>query len=285
VDSQMLEAIQACPRLYKYKFIDNLRPLKKSEYLDKGSLLHECLEIFYLSYEEKYEERIKLAIAHGQKYSIGIALPIEDCNEVIFQFKEYAEHYKMDGWKPLVINGIPLVEHCFSVILHEDEEIKIIYSGKIDLIAETPVGKIIVDHKSESRRSEPSTLTNQFIGYASALQIYSVWINKVGFQKTLSRNDRFRRIMKSYNPGWIEEWKIGVVQDIKDAVRTIQAGDFRGRFVSCDRYTWGCDYKSLCETTEDNRVFKAKVFFQVGEQWDPYHSKKSTISGAGKEGE
>jgi hypothetical protein len=181
----------------------------------------------------------------------------------------------MDGWKPLVApDGKPMVEQTFSVVLYEDPTIKIIYSGKIDLVADTPVGIIIVDHKTESRKSDPSTLTNQFVGYANALKIYNVWINKIGFQKTLSRADRFRRYIKPYNPDWVEEWKQGVIEDVKSAALDIQNNTFRPNFSACDRSFWGCEFKILCETTADNRKFKARTFFKVGDPWDPYHSKK-----------
>jgi len=280
IDSQWLETLQECHRKMDYKFVKNLRPIKTSEALEKGSLLHEILDIFYQSYGEAYDERVKLAIAHGQRYAIKLSLPMEDCSAVIFQFREYADHYKMDGWRPLLAPDstgkmIPLIEHTFSIVLHEDEEIKIIYSGKIDLVAETPVGIILVDHKSESRKSDPSTLTNQFIGYVNALKIYNMWINKVGFQKTLSRAERFRRYIKSYNPDWVEEWKVGIIQDIKRAALALQSGVCYPNFTACDRSFWGCEYKSLCETTKDNREFKAKTFFMVGEPWDPYGKPKN----------
>lgn len=274
VDSQWLETLQACHRKMKFKFVDNLRPIKTSEALEKGSLLHEILEVFYTCYTEPYDERVKLAINHGLQYSIKLSLPIDECNAVIFQFREYADHYKMDGWKPLVANGIPLVEHRFSTVMHEDDEIQIIYAGKIDLIAETPVGIIIVDHKSESRKSDPSTLVNQFIGYAFALKIYNVWINKIGFQKTLSRAERFRRYIKAYSPDWVEEWRVGVIQDIKEAALALQSDNCRPNFSACDRSFFGCEFKMLCETTADNRKFKASTFYEVGEPWDVYHTKK-----------
>lgn len=274
IDSQWLDSMQACHRQMKFKFVDNLRPVKKSEYLEKGDLLHQTLDTFYTAYELPYNERIKAAVEHGKNHAIKLSLPMEDCNEVLYQFQEYAEHYRMDGWLPAVANGIPLVEHTFSIVFHEDDDIKIIYCGKIDLIAQTPVGLIIVDHKSESRRSDPSTLTNQFIGYANALQIYNVWINKIGFQKTLKREERFRRILKSYNKEWVAEWKVGVIADIKRAAEALQTGKIHPNFTACDKFTWGCDFKILCETTADNREFKARTFFTVGEPWDPYHTKK-----------
>jgi len=193
VDSQILNEIQNCARKAELAHIKNLRPLEKADALEKGDLMHKMLQTYYslklgqvsadlwdslteagVNPSDKPQDA---AISGGYFFAAKSSLPEDISQEVIFQFREYVDHYKHDSWSPLA------VEEVGSKIMYEDEDLKIIYSFKIDLIAEK--GNIVApfDHKTGSTTKEPSSLSNQFIGYAWALGSNTVIVNKIGFKR------------------------------------------------------------------------------------------------------
>jgi len=46
VDSQLLNAVQSCSTKAKFSFIENLQPQTKAVALEKGDLIHKCLEVY-----------------------------------------------------------------------------------------------------------------------------------------------------------------------------------------------------------------------------------------------
>jgi PD-(D/E)XK nuclease superfamily len=279
VDSQIINTFQACPAKCNYSFNMNLHPPEKAEALEKGDLMHKMLEIYYwfqldtVTDNEVMKELIDNGLIRGSEnvvefctrcgrfFSAKMNLPAEEVEETIYQFREYCLYYAHDSWHPLA------VEEVGSKVLFESEDLKIIYNFKIDLVAEQ--GKIIApfDHKTAKRRSEPSSLSNQFIGYCYGLGLNNIVINKIGFQKTLSPKERFNRFILTIDDARIKEWINNTVFWVMRMRESMEMNYWPMNLTSCDKYS-GCIFSKLCESDPESRLYKIERDYNVEKPWD-----------------
>lgn len=285
LDSQMLSAYQKCPTKFNYQFRQNLRTSDKAEALEKGGLMHNLLEVAYPmkmtsfkqrdNFMELQEAGFKIpenpnhdvirnfADSVSSYYAIKMNLPEDEVRTVVHHFNEYWEYYRHDTWNPLA------VEEVGSKVMYEDDDIKIVYTFKIDLIAE--LGKTIApwDHKTSKRRSEPNSMSNQFIGYCYGLSLNNIVINNIGLQKTLSPKERFQRFILTIDDARIEEWRINTIKEVLDMRNSVNANEFRMRFTSCNDFSSGCSYLPLCESSPEGRLYRIERDYKIEEAWDP----------------
>lgn len=284
LDATILNTFMSCARKAKYSFIDNLRPPDKEEALERGDLIHKMLEVYYSLQLKNFEFNTEVwkeilqsgikaptkndlsttrdfAISTGRYFSTKMTLPSEEVEESIYQFREYCNYFSHDSWSPLA------VEEVGSKILFENEEFKFIYNFKIDLIAEQ--GRIIApfDHKTSRRRSEPSSLSNQFIGYCYGLGLNNIVINKIGFQKSLTPAQRFNRYILTIDDVRIAEWVDNTISWCARIIEAKESDSWPMNLTSCDKYS-GCIYASLCETDPESRLYKIERDFKVDKPWD-----------------
>lgn len=285
IDSQILSTIQSCARKTLYNFIMHVQPQEKAEALEKGSLMHAMLEIYYgllgnCGNREKSDvwqpvlaanlippdtgnkdDIIRYAVTCGQFLAGKTELPFEEAEEAIYQFTEYAKHFYNDEWKPLA------VEEVGSRLLYEDDNVRFIYNFKIDLIAQK--GNLIApfDHKTGSRRQNPSSLSNQFIGYAFGIDSQHVIVNKIGFQKTLKPSERFNRYILTIDKDRVEEWIDNTIFWCFTLLNHIDNQIWPMNLTSCDKYS-GCIYSSLCEANPKGRNWRIERDYTIGKPWD-----------------
>jgi hypothetical protein len=277
-DASILNVIQNCFRKAQYSFIYNLQPHEKEESLEKGDLMHKMLEPYYsMIGPQKYDTPVwnelasagifpkgdpaQVAIDAGMYFSTKLQIPLEISEEVIKHFRDYAEFYRFDQWHPLA------VEEVGSKVMHEEEDLQIIYNFKIDLIAEK--GEVIApfDHKTGRMRKDPLSLSNQFIGYCYALNCNHIVMNKIGFQKTLTPAERFQRFVFSIDNERIEEWRQNAIWWTKLYAKCIEDDQYPMNLTSCDKYS-GCIFKRICESDPASRDFKLMRDFNTVEKWD-----------------
>lgn len=294
MDSQILNGIQACARKTQYSFVEHLSLPGKAGALERGSLLHTCLEVYdglFLddgpnlesqtwkelkesgiipSWSEVYtnpyqkshpQEARAFAIEAGRFYAAKMDLAGEDIDATIYQFSEYTKHFENDGWHVLA------VEEVGSKVLYESEHFKVIYNFKIDKVAEK--GNLIMpwDYKSSSRRQEISSLSNQFIGYCWGLNLKQMMVVKIGFQKTLKPSERFERQILQYSTARIAEWVQNAVDSAQILANAISDNYFPMNLTSCDKYS-GCIYRTICEKDPSSREWEIDKHYVKGEPWD-----------------
>jgi hypothetical protein len=284
IDATILNTFQSCERKAQYSFIDNLRPPEKAEALERGDLVHKMMEIYYslqlknfdfetevwheiiasgikAPVDRRFQSIRDFSISVGRYFSTKMTLPTEEVEESIFHFKEYCNYYEHDSWNALA------VEEVGSKVLFENEEFKFIYNFKIDLVAEQ--GRVIApfDHKTSKRRQEPSSLSNQFIGYCYGLSLNNIVINTIGFQKTLSPQQRFNRYILTIDDARIKEWTENTINWCARILEAQESDSWTMNLTSCDKYS-GCIYSSLCETDPESRLYKIERDFKVDKPWD-----------------
>jgi len=270
IDSQILNSFQSCQTKFYYDFVLNVKTLIKPVAFDKGDLLHYMLKFHYkmirhnqrkAGKEIPYSEIVKTCITKAEKYLVSLDLDSELGTEVIKTYYDYSEYYRNCSWQILE------VEKPFARVIHEDENIKIIYCGIIDLLTNVA----IVDHKSSSRRGTPSGLSNQFMGYAYSLDVHNVVINKVGFQKTLKNEEKFERHTKSYPTDNLNEWKENTIKvglEIYKGLNDVLELQKNKNFTSCDKYS-GCIFQRICESSPEAREFVIQKDYRIGDSWKP----------------
>lgn len=272
IDSQLLNSIQSCAFKTDLHFNKNLRPTFKAGYFETGDLLHVIFKVFYTLRMKRpdlsYGRCIDLAIRVGREHAAtNLATDVEDCEEVVFHCSEYFKHYEGEFWRPLY------VEKPFATTIYESEEdnLRVIYEGIVDLGVDSMAGEAVVDHKSASRNADSTYigLSNQFRGYAYCLKVNNVIVNKVGFQKTLKPKDRFVRIPISYDQTVLDEWASNTIWWAQQLVFHIEQDTWPQNFTSCDKYA-GCIYRKLCHNEPGpSREWLMSTEYVVGEKWNP----------------
>ena len=265
LDATMLNTLQACPYKLNLQFILNLRGLTKPHFLDEGSLIHVMLWMYYQLKRDRvpFQERVERSLMYGRLMSPDLDLSMDECEIMYYQFKEYCKYYEDEDWSPIAF------ERPFSVLIYEDENLKVLYEGRVDLIVRISGGEqLVVDHKTMTRRSDLDQMSNQFMGYSYCLGINTVCVNRIGFQKTLAPKERFTRPMTSYNKERLEEWKANVIYWAKRGDEMILDGQFPMNQTSCDKFG-GCFYRPLCLAPQRTRSYLAMRNYKIGEEWTP----------------
>src|SRR6266404_7367247 len=100
IDSQKLNMMQLCARKFKFSFTENIEPIIKEVYFERGSLLHDMLKIYYNS--RKYGTRwvvnnrthadiVAACVKAGRQLAARMQLQLEDVEDVIDTFQQYTE--------------------------------------------------------------------------------------------------------------------------------------------------------------------------------------------------
>jgi hypothetical protein len=290
-DSQILNTVQLCSRKYEYSFLRDLDPILKPDYFEKGDLLHKMLQVYYnlrkyrirwslnSSKSKKIEsfthaDIVDICAFVGNVYARRMQLDLEDVENVIVAFRGYCTYRSDDGW-----DRILAVEQTGLFELFENEEWKILYQVKIDLILELVNVPIMpVDHKSVGKRQsdvigpDGSTfnqqqLSNQFLGYTKALGTNNIIKNDVGFQKTLKPPEKFVRHLLSYTNDSLQEWVAESAWWLIRAAREQEIGLYPRNLTSCDKYG-GCIFRYVCKSDRVLREEKLNILTEKRKHWD-----------------
>jgi len=302
MDSQILSTLMSCGRLTDFRFNQDLTSTGgKSNSLECGSLVHVFLEYYYKGLRagkmrvkciEEGFEAAKLYL-NGCEHCIAAANPPEgqkimpcafhqhgdftgckntpDTSEknrlgwqYVFQvIMQYLDKYKADSWVPLEI------EHVKGTLLYEDAEISVIWKAKFDLIVDTNQQVFPVDHKTMSQRRPTLSLNNQFMGQCILTNSRNMVVNKIGFQKSLSKEEQFERVMISYSKDRLEEWRNVIVPYwARQMVKYNNTGYWPPNFTHCENKYGICPFKEVCESDRNMRAETIKLNFIKGKTWD-----------------
>jgi hypothetical protein len=277
-DSQILTTFQECAEKYYLTFIENLKPAHPVDPLVKGDVMHTGLEAYYRYLKAGLAGEQSRPLLHTQAVEIAAVemdakaalngISLELAEEVKKATLEYLDFYRNDDLVPLEI------EEPFIMVLYESpkDDLRICYAGKIDLVATASRYQwkpVPFDNKSTTRNQTPSGRSNQFFGYTVALDTSQLVVNRIGFQKTLSAAERFKRIPLSYPPEYRQRWVRNTIKWGYKLVFALENQQYEENLSSCDKYS-GCAMKPICESINpEAREWVIQSKYITGEKWDP----------------
>jgi PD-(D/E)XK nuclease superfamily len=268
IDSQILDAFSKCERLFQISFIENLRKKDESYSIDRGSLCHDILQKYYLEYKasrNKIASQIK-GIEYGRsRVNHYEAIDVPRGMSILDNMREYFNYYMNERWLPID------VEKIHKKVIYEDDEITVLYVGKIDVSvtgesADIPL--MPIDHKTYDRWFEPLATENQFTGYAVLLDVKHITVNKIGFQTTYPPEKKFRRVKLTYTEERKYEWIHNTAAIAKDIVFALENNRFPMRRTQCGLYG-GCKGLDICNIDPRARDGIKEKLYKVTEDWNP----------------
>lgn len=282
LDASVLTSLMSCERLTEFVYIQNLQPITgKGNSLEIGSLLHKMLEVYYRTIRDGFSKQLAIGngLIAGDQYILegedgtGLKNTYADntkhkngsidkigYNYVKNTFEQYCDFYKNDFWVPLETEVVK------GKVIYEDEEVRLLWKAKLDLIVDTNNGILPVDHKTMRQKRDTLSLNNQFMGQCILMETRSVVINKIGFQQSLKAEEKFTRHVMSYSASRLAEW-LGIAAYYAKYYTSLAEGQyFPPRFSHCDKF-FGCTFKRICESDMNMREELLREYFVVGEPW------------------
>jgi hypothetical protein len=268
LDATILSTAMSCARLTDLRFNQHLQAKDgKSKSLETGSIVHTILENYYRSVIDgkSRNDAIAIGMASGRTY-VETDVNNADDKEIEWTFttmEQYFEHYKNDSWTPLE------VEVTKGSVLYEDDEIRVLWKAKLDVMVDTNQGIYPVDHKTMKQRRETVSLNNQFMGQCILSNTRGVIINKIGFQSSLKPADKFQRVLIPYTADRLMEWQSIILPHwAKQIAMWNETGYFPPNFTHCENKYGICQFRDHCEADRQMREEVLKQAFEVGEVWD-----------------
>jgi len=271
IDATLFTNVQSCARKTDFRHNHNLVHKRgKSVNLEMGSIAHKYLEIYYKS----IIQGLSRAQAQGQAYIAAKEFcndptEVHNCTDedkvlALDTCEQYLEFYKNDHWIPLA------VEEVRKKLFYEDNEIRILWKAKLDWVADTNQGVYPIDHKTMKQRRDTRSLNNQFMGQCIVMNTRLMFVNKIGFQKTLKPEEKFTRAPINYTYDRLLEFQSEIVPYwCKIYLMYQESGYWPPNFVSCEN-KWGfCEYYGVCEIDRIMRQETLEHDFEIGEPWDP----------------
>ena len=192
----------------------------------------------------------------SEGYKVGWKWVLQTC-------EEYFDYYKNDYWVPIETEVVK------RKILYKDNEIRIMWKAKLDLIVDTNQGIYPVDHKTMKQRSDSLNLNNQFTGQCLILDTRGMMINKIGFQKSLKPEEKFQRVLMSYSADRLMEWQSEILPYwAYQLLQYTESGYWPPNYSNCEGKYGNCVFHKVCSGDRNMRETELKREFKVGMKWD-----------------
>lgn len=276
IDSQFLSTYMSCPAKYNYVFNRHLIPIRgMSKSIQKGLLTHDAVNAYYKviiegkDYQEASKAGVEKAKENCTKYE---NLEPEDSLEVFQTLIEFFKHISNSFWIPL------FAEQYFKKVVYQDDKLRlrIILTGRIDLAFRTPqIPLLPVDIKTESERWFHSQMSNQFKIYCIACGVNLLGVQRIGFQKSLKNEEKFKMEMIPYDPDILEEFRtVTLPYYAKQMLLSYEDNYWPMNTASCISGHFACQFSDkydggICNVSRNVREQKLARWFKVGEEWDP----------------
>lgn len=284
LDASKIDLFETCPA--RYNFRHNLNKINapihlstKRNALDLGSLAHNGLEVYYKALRDgiHYDDRMASTLL---KIRTLAASPDtsnsrpDEVDEILHAIEESCNYWRAEDENSLEVLE---VESPFAYELFSDENIRIILSGKIDLLVNFHgVGRsssytnLPMDHKTYTRESPLLRKSNQFINYCNACKSNFLVVNRIGLQKSKSPEDKYKRLPLSYDPIYIQDWKDNLnTMILNEYVTAVATEKWPEKPTSCNKFNRLCEYFPICDSSGlDSKMMKLATEYVDAPVWD-----------------
>lgn len=287
LDASVLTALMNCETYLNYRYNMNLIPIAgKGNPLDAGSLVHLILQEYNRSLiaGKNRSDSIQIGMQAGHTFytTESTNIPEENVkgdrgqlkeigyNYIVSTMEQYFDRWKNSHWTPIE------AEQVVGHIIYEDDEIRILYKAKIDLMVDTYQDGICpVDYKTMKQKRDALSLNNQFRGQAILTKARTVYIEKIGWQSSLKPEDKFTRQPMSFSAAILAEQIETIVYYAKTLIALKEGNYYPQRFTYCDKWG-GCLFRYVCEADPGNRQRMIDQHFIENPDgpWDPGNEKQ-----------
>lgn len=291
LDASKIDLFETCPARYNYRYNLNKvlpqsskAPLQRDA-LDLGTLAHEGLGVYYtlLGQGVHFNDRMQAALMKIRELSSDpdkSHSSVDEVNLLSRAIEESCDYWRVEDENSLEVLA---VEQPFAYVLYEDETVRIILSGKIDLLVNfRGIGRnasyenLVIDHKTYSRDSAVLRKSNQFINYCNAVGSVFLVVNRIGLhdpdaKKPKTAEEKHKRIPLSYDPVYLQSWKDNLTRMLLNEYLTCVAQDeWPEKPTSCNKFNRLCEYYAVSDTSGsiEDKIFKLNSEYIDGEIWD-----------------
>lgn len=281
LDASKIDLFETCPARYNFRHNHNktLPMIHKAKALDLGSLAHAGEEVYFklLALGVHYDDRISAALNKIRELSSNpdeSNLDTEEVAPLLSAIEQSCDYWRAEDENCLEVLE---VEQAFAYVLYEDDTVRIIISGKIDLLVNfhglgrnASYERLPIDHKTFSRDSQVLRKTNQFINYCNAVDSNYLVVNRIGLAKTTKTEDKFRRIPLSYDPIYIKDWKDNLTSMLmNEYLICVAEGSWPEKPTSCLKFNRLCEYYDICDSSgKDVKISKLESNYIDAPEWD-----------------
>lgn len=244
LNSHSLSSFQRCPKSHEYTDIIKLEPRKDYRPFKRGGVITLALANYYEGLRLE-QNKVDLITNIHQFIATHSDLSEEDQGLISTRFLRYCKYYKNETL------GTIAIEKGFSKVIYEDKFVYFAYEGTPDLVGYYPsIPILVMDHKSESRKSDIYTFNNQFLGYCFGVGTEIGQINYFGLQETGKPEEWFRRTTIDFKKEQIDAWKADTIKWFYRIAQARKSKDFL-RTHQCEGKYGVCQFHKLCEITEE----------------------------------
>jgi hypothetical protein len=286
LDSSKIDLFETCPQRYDYRHNRNkdLPVHKRAEALDKGTLIHEGFGVYYTLLQQgvAFNDRIQACLMKIRELSSHPDHSWLDPDDV--KILLHAAETSLDYWRAEDENCLEIltVEQPFAFVLFEDDYVRFIISGKIDLLCnfhgvgnQSSYTNLVFDHKTYSRDGIVLRLSNQFCCYASAADTNYLFVNRIGLhdpdvKKPKPTEEKFKRLPITYDPIYLQQWKDNLIKMLSQEYLTcISTGYWPLKPTSCNKFNRVCEYYDVCDSSgQPAKDFKLEGNYVDVPVWD-----------------
>lgn len=278
-----LKLFKHCKKKFKYAHLmrKTVPVYEKPKPLDFGTLGHIGEESYFndlakgIHFNDRIHNalmKIKATASDATSSNVNI---VEELPILENAFSQSCEFWRFEDEHLEIL----AIETPFDYVLYEDDYIRIIISGKIDLLVNKPgmgggasYTNLPYDHKFISRDFPSDRLDDQFINYTVPTGSNFLIVNKVGMQKTLKPEEKFKRIPLSYDPLIVQQWKDNTIETIlNEYLNSVVKDSFPMNEGSCRKFGRLCEFYQVCDSSgEAAKKFKLESQYVDREKWDKY---------------
>lgn len=286
LDASKIDLFETCPKRFDFRHNHNkgLPIIQKAKALDLGTLAHEGLGVYFKLLGEgvHYNDRMQACLMKIREISSDPEQSNSEPEEASRLLR--AVEQSCDYWRAEDENCVEVLatEQPFAYVLYEDDSIRIIISGKIDLLCNfhgigrnSSYERLPIDHKTYSRDGVVLRKSNQFINYSAAVESNYLVVNRIGLQdpdvkKPIPAEEKFKRLPLSYDPIYIKDWKDNLTKMLLNEYLGCVASEYwPEKPTSCNKFNRLCEYYQICDSSgQDSKDNKLENEYVLQTPWD-----------------
>lgn len=286
IDNSRLEPFTTCPRLAQYRVVRKRTLSRSHSSLEFGKALHKAMEVRYThpDINDPSDELFTRQVEVLQKDFEKIILEPDDfrtLDRAIDIVQKYNSYYRIEPFVVATKDGKPYVELSFAIPLGEVDGIKIIWTGRIDLVIQDDKGFFVMDHKTTSMLGatyfQDFLISQQMIGYVfsarilTGLPIQGVVINALVSRKPTKTGTavEFSREKIYFTEEHIEEWRTDVLHIAADFIRNVKRDYFPKHTKWCMGKYGKCEFHEVCTLPPTQREILLTSDLYKDDVWSP----------------